>query len=375
MQECGFFETAVNRNALAKAAKEAAKGVRYKASVKRYMQRRLVNVAITSGKLERGQDIRKGFVCFNAIERGKLRRIMSVHFSERVVQKSLNQNILIPILTRSLIYDNGASRKGMGTAHALNRLTTHLQRYYRRYGADGYVLQIDFKNYFGSIDHEIAKDLIRNNLDDERVIRLACSFVDSYRDHALRHGATKDISRPGTKDSTANAAVGLGLGSEINQTLAITYPNKIDHYIKEVLRIKAYGRYNDDMYLIHQDKNYLQYCLAKIREKCAELKIDLNENKTHIIKLSHGFTFLKTKFRLADTGAVIKTPCRESTTRERRKLKKQKKLYDAGELTGENLRQSFQSWRASLKSKRARRSIRNMEILFRELFPGERSMI
>lgn len=343
LEEHGYFELAANRNALGQAANEAARGVRYKASVKRYMQRRLVNTAIACDKMEKGQDVRKGFVCFNVIERGKLRQIMSVHFSERVVQKSLNQNILLPVLSRSLIFDNGASRKGMGTSHALNRLTTHLTRYYKHHGNKGYVLQVDFKNYFGSISHEAVKSIVEQSFDDERVIKLAFDFIDSYDQ-------------------------GLGLGSETNQTFAVRLPSAIDHYIKEVLRIKAYARYNDDMYLIHEDKKYLECCLGKIIEKCGELGITVNMHKTHITKLEHGFTFLKTKFRLTETGKVLRMPCRASITRERRRLRKQKRLYDEGILPLDCIKQSLESWRGGMKHKNARRSVYNVKKLYDELY-------
>jgi hypothetical protein len=35
---------------------------------------------------------------------------------------------------------------------------------------------------------------------------------------------------------------------------AIFYPDKLDHFIKEKLRVRYYGRYMDDLYLIHADK-------------------------------------------------------------------------------------------------------------------------
>ena len=58
--------------------------------------------------------------------------------------------------------------------------------------------------------------------------------------------------------------VGLGLGSQISQVSALMYPNKLDHYIKEELRIQAYGRYMDDGYLVHESKEHLQHCLQEI---------------------------------------------------------------------------------------------------------------
>lgn len=67
-----------------------------------------------------------------------------------------------------------------------------------------------------------------------------------------------------------------------------------------------------------------------LREKYAELGIQLNEKKTKIVKLSRGFTFLKTRFILTDTGKVVKKLCRESITRERAKLKKFAKTDGGG---------------------------------------------
>ncbi|MBO4738813.1 MAG: hypothetical protein J5606_04545, partial [Bacteroidales bacterium] len=93
------------------------------------------------------KDIRRGFIEFDICERGKMRHIRSVHFSERVVQKSLCTNVLYPVLTNNLITDNGASQKGKGTHFATQRLIKYLHKYYRKYGNDGYVLSLDFKSY------------------------------------------------------------------------------------------------------------------------------------------------------------------------------------------------------------------------------------
>lgn len=365
LEKYGNYYNVINRNALSQSAKEATKNVKYKASVKRFMLRRIINIATINRKLMYCQDIRKGFICFTLVERGKLRKIMSVHFSERVPQKSLNHNALVPVLTRSLIYDNGASQKEKGTSFAMKRLVTHLRRHYRRYGTEGYVLLIDFKDYFGNLDHEIAKRIIRKAFDDEKIIWLACLFIDAYYEHFR-----KMAERRG-EDPESVEAKGLGLGSEINQTIAITYPNRLDHYIKENLRIKGYERYMDDLCLIHISKEYLENCLVEIRKICAELKIIPNEKKTRIVKLSHGFTFLKTQIYLTDTGRIIRKPCREAIVRQRRKLKKQKKLLDAGIMSYEDIRCSYSSWRGCMEKKQARRSIYSMDCLYNRLFIEE----
>ena len=60
--------------------------------------------------------------------------------------------------------------------------------------------------------------------------------------------------------------VGMGLGSPITQITQLALPSELDHFIKEVLRIKYYIRYMDDLILIHHDKEYLKYCLEEIRK-------------------------------------------------------------------------------------------------------------
>lgn len=246
----------------------------------------------------------------------------------------------------------------MGTGHAMKRLVGHLRWHYRRFGTEGYILMVDFSDYFGSIDHEKVKQIVADAFDDPGIIWLTNLFIDAYYEFNVKF---KNIPEE-------EAHKGLGLGSEINQTLAITYPNRMDHYIKEVLRIHGYGRYNDDFYLIHESKEFLTYCLSAIRAICAGLKITINEKKTGIVKLSHGFTFLKTKIYLTDTGKIIRKPCHKAVVRERRKLKKQKKLVDEGLMTFADVRCSYSSWKGSMKHRNARRTVHAMDKLFDSLF-------
>lgn len=345
--KCDSLEKVADPNALMSASKKARSGITWKASVQRYLMNLLKNVAESNKNILSGKDIRKGFIKFDLIERGKLRHISSVHFSERVVQRSLCVNALIPTLTRGLIYDNGASLKNKGITFALDRLSAHLQRHYRKHGNEGYVLLFDFSDYFGRIRHDVIKEILIQNFKNKRLISLAMSFVYAF----------------GEK--------GLGLGSETSQIFAVTYPSKIDHYIKEVLRIKGYARYMDDSYLIHKDKGYLKKCLEDLKGKFAEVGIVLNPKKTRIVKLSKGFTFLKTQYFLTDTGKVIRKACRESIVRQRRKLKKFKKFSDAGEMSFDHIYNSYMSWRGYIGHKDAHRTILSMDTLFRELFTSK----
>lgn len=272
-------------NSLYEAAREASKGVDWKASVQRYNSLLLFNISKTRAELLAGKDIRRGFICFDICERGKLRHIKSVHFSERVVQKSFCTNIIYPTFTRSLIYDNGASQQGKGTQFAINRLTTHLRRHFRKYGREGGILLVDFSDYFGNVAHEPLFEIYRQIFTDPRVIALGMSFISAFGDK------------------------GLGLGSETSQINAVI-----------------------------------------------------------IVDLKHGFTFLKTHFYITETGRIIKKPCRDSITRERRKLKKQAALVASGVLTFDEVRHSYASWRGSMSHRDAYRTVQSMDRLFNRLF-------
>jgi hypothetical protein len=340
------FDRVASCNALVEAYRKSRRSVTWKASVQRYGMNLLRNTLQSRAALLKGKSVAQGFIEFDIFERGKKRHIKSMHFRERCVQRSLCDNALAPVLERSLIYDNGASLEGKGIHFALNRLDAHLHRFYRKNGFsnEGYVALIDFSGYFDSIQHGPTYDLLDRAFHDKRIVNLCRQFIEPF------------------------GAQSLGIGSQISQVIAVAYPNAIDHFIKQELGIKFYGRYMDDSYLIHHNKAYLRQCLDRLIVEYAKLGIRVNPKKTQIIKLSNGFTFLKRRHFLLPTGRIVKKPCRESITRMRRKLKKFKALVEAGEMTMDAVRCSYQSWRGYISHADSYKTVQSMDELFNELF-------
>ena len=338
------YERVIDANNLVKAAYKSRQGVAWKASVQRYMMNLLRNTWKLRRTLQEGKSVVMGFICFDICERGKKRHIRSVHFKERVVQRSLCDNALVPVLSRSLVYDNGASLEGKGIHFAMYRCKKHLQKYYRRHGTNkGWVLQVDFSGYFDNIQHEPIRKMLEENFEDERLIELTWRFVKSFGDKSV------------------------GIGSQVSQILAVAYPNKIDHYAVEVLGLDLGARYMDDSYYFHESKEYLKDCLEKLTMKYDELGIKLNPKKTQIIPLNR-FTFLKVRYELLDTGKVLMRPCRESITRQKQKLKSFRKKVDEGEMTLEDVRCSYESWRGYNKHLNGYKSLQRMDDLYYETF-------
>lgn len=310
------------------AARDAAKGVRWKASVQRYMIHSLRNSLYARRDLLAGNDIRKGFVRFHVIERGKDRAIAAPRFSERVIQKAVTRAVMAPAVWPALTPGCAANMRGRGTDYALMRLKGQLTEHYRRHGTEGYVLLMDFSDYFGTIDHGTALDLVRRTLTDPAAVEFMRLQIE------------------------ANGRIGLGLGSEPNQALAVAIPSPLDHLGERWRGIEASGRYMDDSYFIALDKETLWRFLDAARALCSSLGITVNERKTRVVKLTRGFTFLKKRFRFTESGRIVVTPIPKSLARERRKLRTHAHMVAEGSMTLEQAYVSYMSFRGSLERKR-----------------------
>ncbi|MBR0411527.1 MAG: Reverse transcriptase (RNA-dependent DNA polymerase) [Eubacterium sp.] len=338
------FDIVFSYDNLYKSYKKCRRNVAWKASVQKYITQAPMMVNQTYTRLQEGKFKSSGFYEFDINERGKIRHIKSVTVVERVVQRCLCDNALVPMLAPTFIYDNAASLENRGYHFSIRRMCRHLHEHYQKHGTEGYILLFDFSKFFDNVSHELCKQIMKEQFTDERIIALTEHFIDCFGD------------------------IGLGLGSQISQTFALASANRLDHYVKEVLRIRGYGRYMDDGYLIHESKEYLHHCMDEIRKICKELGITLNEKKTQIVKISHGFTFLKTRFTLTKTGKVVRRIYKKSVVRERRKLKKFVPLLESGVMTYTDIYTSFQSWSAYAKNFNAWHTLQNMCKLYNQLF-------
>lgn len=279
---------------------------------------------------------------FYIVERGKMRYIQSMHISDRAVQKLFCEYALKPVMYPQIIYDNPASREGKGTKFALKRLKEHIRWHYARHGKSGYVLLIDFHDYFAKISHEKTIKMITKYQKDDRIVKYLKDFVDLF-----------------------DGDYGLGLGSETCQVEAISYPTPIDKMVKEKFRIHCYGRYMDDIYIIHEDRNYLEFCYHEIQKVSSELEIEINEKKTKIINLhSDDFVFLKKRFHLCENGKIVMKITRKNYSEQKKKILFNKENYLSGEMPFTSILQSYQSWRAYAQKCNANKAVNKMDKFF-----------
>ena len=110
-----------------------------------------------------------------------------------------------------------------------------------------------------------------------------------------------------------------------SQILAVTYLNELDHYIKEKIKIKYYIRYMDDGILLHNDKEYLKYCLKEIEKILNLYKLKLNPKKTKINNIKTGIDFLGFRFYIKNDKIILKL---RNDCKKRFKKKMKKFDYD-----------------------------------------------
>lgn len=346
------FNRCANPSGMMSAHFNSRCGVLWKYAPALYDRRFSRNAQISVNRLQAGKDVGKGYHSFTVCERGKIRPVHSLYYTERVIRRSYCVNCLVPILSHNLIYDNGACIKGKGGAFTEDRLTLHLRDYYRTYGDNvGYVITVDFSKYFANIDHQKLFKIVDKYVLDPRLNHICKQFIEA---------TDRESGTPGK---------GLFIGPEDSQILAMAFPNDIDHLIKDQWGVKWYGRYNDDSYLIVRDKVLAHSLLESLLTIYEAHGIIPNRKKTQIIKLSRGFTFMKTKWNLLPGGRVLKRVSRKGTVRERRKLKHFKKLLETGQMSIYDVCQSYMSWRGHAKrGKNSGRTVYEMDKLFYRLF-------
>lgn len=341
------FEKVYSFEALYRAYKKARKGKRWKEAAAKFEVNLLEAINLLSTMLKTKTYKLSPYNVFKVYE-PKERIVMSNSYKDKVVQHSLCDNVLEPVLTKGFIYDNYASQKNKGTHFGLDRLREFMRSFYRQNGVDGWVLKGDVTKYFYSIQHDILKQQIRRKITDANTLWLVDMIIDSTEGN-----------------------VGLPIGNQSSQLFALLYLDNLDHFIKEKLGIKYYGRYMDDFYLIHKDKAYLQECRKQIEAKAAELGLTLN-NKTQLLPLKNGIDFLGFHTYLTESGKVIRKVRHRSKNNVRRKLKKFKGLVDGGKMTQAQVVCSYQSWKGHASKGNSYHLIRNMDDYYNKLFKEDK---
>ncbi len=274
----------------------------------------------------------------------KIRIIMSQNITDKVINHLIAKYFLIDVFDKTLIDFNIATRLNKGTHYGMKLTKKYLNEMKIKYDTF-YYLKFDISKYFYNIDHEIVKKLINKKIKDKKVINIINNIIDSTnREYVnneinnLKNGEIERINKLNISEYEKEIKIkeinnisyykngkGLPIGNMTSQILAVTYLNELDHYIKEKLKIKYYIRYMDDGILLHNDKEYLKYCLKEIEKILNLYKLKLNPKKTKINNIKTGIDFLGFRFYIKNDKIILKL---RNDCKKRFKKKMKKFDYD-----------------------------------------------
>lgn len=316
MKRYGYlFAEIVSFDSLMRAARQAYRGKRNKSRVAAFYFNLENEVLDLQRELKSG--IYKPLPLRNfVIREPKVRRIGAADFRDRVVHHAVCQ-IMEPLFERSYISHSYACRIGKGSHRAIRQA----QQYCRQYG---YFLKCDIKKYFESIDHRVLKEMLSRKFKDRDLLQLLAVIIDSSND-------------PGK---------GIPIGNLTSQHFANFYLDRVDHYVKDVLRVKGYLRYMDDFILFGRDKPGLHVLKAEISGFLHDrLKLQLKERATVISPCYAGLPFLG--FHIFPGLIRVKS---ENKRRMSRKLETRGREFNRGIIDENKYAQSLRSISEHLKT-------------------------
>ena len=256
------------------------------------------------------------------IHEKKYRIIMSESVSDKIVNQMVSYFILLPSFN-CLIEENIATRSGKGSSYGYRLF----EKYVNDIGTNKniYVLRIDIKKYFYNINHVILLSMLERRIKDKKAINILKKIIDltdnDYVNNNINSLINKEINRINYLKTSSNENIklinelrsiplyrkgyGLSIGCLTNQLLACFFLNDIDHIIKEELNCSRYIRYMDDLYLISDDKGYLECCFDRIKDELNKIELNIN-NKSGIYRLKEGVSFLGYTYTLTSNKLLVR---------------------------------------------------------------------
>ena len=352
-----IFNKAIALNEISRGAKRCCRGAGHKAAAQAWKTENIerceaLQYSIVAGKHKPGHG-----APFKIYE-PKERDILPPLFRDRVWQNDLCENGVYDALTKSLIYDCGACRKEMGTEFSIYRMIAALEKFFRKYGDNqGVARHLDIRKYFPSTPRKESKRVISTHIHDDRAVIELNNIFDSFVD-----------GRP--EDVIANDQYGVrgtGLGSPVSQLVQLSLLDRVDQMMVREPAVEYYQRTMDDLVFITRDKVDADRLEAVIREIVGELGFEMTD-KGGNNKLKNGFYYLKKKFILTNTGKVIVVPIRAKMEKERRTLRKHKKLHDMAMLSMEEIQVRYECWVSTMMLCDCGSRLKQMDAYFQELF-------
>lgn len=249
---------------------------------------------IKNGKYRVGRSM-----CF-IVKSGHIKReIFAAPFRDRIVHHMVFSK-LSPILDSTFSDDCYSCRKGKGTLYGARRLNMHMNECIRENDVHPYILKLDIRSYFVSIDRSLLYGMLVSRLEAYRPDTVTMELVKMI----VFNDPTKGCRIKGKKSDWdglpvskslfhARKGCGLPIGNLTSQLFSNVYLSALDEYVTGSLGFRHYGRYVDDFYMIDASKEKLLQSIPMIREFLRKtLHLELHPSKVYLQECRKGVRFL-----------------------------------------------------------------------------------
>jgi RNA-directed DNA polymerase len=261
--------------------RQAARGKRRHTSVAHF-EHRMANRLLGLRQALLDGTYRPGAYTHFTIREPKRRVISAAPFRDRVVHHALC-NVIEPAFERRFIPDSYANRLGKGTHRALDRFQGLARRY-------PYVLRLDIRQHFPSIDHAILLEGLARVVPDEAVLDL-CRRILASGEGVLDQEYTP-VYFPGDDLLAVCRPRGLPIGNLTSQFWSNCYLHPLDLFVKRELGCAAYLRYVDDFALFADERRTLWRWKRAVVERLATLRLTVHEGPAQVVPVTQGVPWL-----------------------------------------------------------------------------------
>lgn len=266
-------------------------------------------------------------VCF-VVQDSVKREVFASEFRDRVVHH-LYYNYVSALFDRRFIHDSYSCRKGKGTLMGIERIEHHIRSVSRNYTRKAYILKMDIKGYFMSIDRTLLCSMVHEEIEriplseDVKALVFYLTDIIAKKDPmqgAIRKGSPCDWDDlPSSKClSCSPQGVGMPIGDLTSQLFSNVFLGKLDWFVYSTLGFKHYGRYVDDFYIVDTTKQHLVESIPEIEAMLASIGLKLNSRKVKVQAVDSPISYL---------GSTIHPYYRHCSSRTMRHFERHKSAY------------------------------------------------
>ena len=120
----------------------------------------------------------------------KCRIVMSQNIEDKVINHLAADLILVKTFEKKHLNFVCATRINKGTLYAIKLFKKYLNEMKSKY-SNFYVLKIDIKKYFYSLDHDVLKGILERNIKDEDALNILYNIIDSTNEPYINETINK----------------------------------------------------------------------------------------------------------------------------------------------------------------------------------------